>query len=137
MKLIFKNVCGNVMIELTFLFIYLTFIILWKIFFFDLKSYITIRCLCVCAQSLQLCPAFCDTMGRSPLSMGFLNKCLFLKGAAPTEDFAQVFLVICTMYTVHIHSVLVLHHYAICIFAGTRMTFCQLVFVPTARMNLC
>ena len=33
MKLIFKNVCGNVMIELTFLFIYLTFIILWKIFF--------------------------------------------------------------------------------------------------------
>ena len=32
MKLIFKNVCGNVMIELKFLFVYLTFIILWNFF---------------------------------------------------------------------------------------------------------
>ena len=32
MKLILKKVCGNVMIELTFVSMYLTFIILWKIF---------------------------------------------------------------------------------------------------------
>ena len=91
----------------------------------------------MCARSLQLCPTFCDTMGRGPLSVGFLNKCLFVKGAAPTEDFAQVFLVIHAAYIVHIQSVLVIYHCAICRLTETRMTFCRSVFVPTASINLC
>lgn len=70
----------------------------------------------MCAPVTSVVSSFCDTVGVAICPWDSLTNACF-EGAAPEKTLLDC-LDIRAMYTVHMHSVLVLHHYVICGFAG-------------------